>query len=360
LRRSCRPPALFSATLFALAALAGLIAGCDDPFKHIEAASVVGRVSADLLPADREVGSWRRAGGEGQARRLSAKAFRQTFGDEAFARAKPWEPGDGASAVYRLGETGRTVTVEVYDLTKAKGAFDVYGLLREAALAGENPAAKVTKAGVQGLLYSWIERKSQTDRRLLFWAERFMMQLTAVNGKPDEAEAALLAFAGAVTAKLEQPFDLPEVYALQIPGEAANSERYQPGRIFGRRELAGGVTAKWTGKSGAGTLFVSASESRTEAATRFERLRRTCKGEPAPNFAEGLFFGELPGAGPVVCFRHGRALAGLVGAVERGEALAAVEEIRRRCAGEPLDSARGSEPAERAAVPAGKPEAGKP
>ena len=33
----------------ALAALAGMLTGCDDPFKHIEAASVIGRVSADVL-----------------------------------------------------------------------------------------------------------------------------------------------------------------------------------------------------------------------------------------------------------------------------------------------------------------------
>jgi hypothetical protein len=36
----------------------------------------------------------------------------------------------------------------------------------------------------------------------------------------------------------------------------------------------------------------------------------------------------------VICFRWGKALAGLVGAAEAEERMAAVEEIRKRCAGE--------------------------
>jgi hypothetical protein len=321
----------------ALVALAAGLAGCDDPFRNIEAATVRGYLAEDLLPADREVGSWRRAGKEGEARPLAGRDFQETFGEEAASRAKPWGTPSGAAATYRLGETGRTVTVAVYDLAQAKGAFDVYALVRERALTGENPPL-VTKAGVQGLLYSWSERKSRTDRRLLFWAERFMVQLTAVNGGADQAEAALLAFAAAVSAKMKQPFELPEVYVLQIPGEAANSERYEPGRPWRRPELSGAVTAKWTGRTGTGTLFISVAKTSGEAAGRFERLRRAAEGHLTPNFALGLFSGDLAGAGPVLCFLHGKAVAGLVGAAELEERMAAVEEIRRRCAGEAAKS----------------------
>jgi hypothetical protein len=189
---------------------------------------------------------------------------------------------------------------------------------------------------------------------LLTWAERFIVKLTHYGGvsaiQPGDdagAEAALLAFAGAVTAKLKQPFDLPEVYVLQIPGEAANSERCEPGRLFGRSELPGGVTARWQGRTGSGTLFISASESAGDAAARFERLRRAADGQLTADFANGLFTGSLPRIGPVACFRHGKAVVGLLGAAELEERMAAVEEVRKRCAGE-------------GAAPAGKPEASKP
>ena len=325
------PHAAFLAGLLALAAAAS---GCPDPFRNVEAYTVRGYLAADVLPADREVGSWRRNGKEGEARRLTARDLRASLGEEAMKRARHWGPGEGASTTYRLGETGRTVTVEVSDLGRARGAFDVYSLVREQALAGEKPAARVTKAGAQGLLYSWDRIDDGNGRRLLFWAERFLVRLTAVNGGADEAEAALLAFAAAVTAKLQQPFDLPEVYALQVPGEAPNSERYEPGRLFRRSELSGAVTAKWKGRTGEGTLFISVADSPGEAAGRFERLRRAADGVSTPNFAEGLFSGSLPGAGPVICFLHGKAVVGLAGAAEAEERMAAVEAVRRRCAGE--------------------------
>ena len=329
------PHAAFLAGLLALAAAAS---GCPDPFRNVEAYTVRGYLAADVLPADREVGSWRRNGKEGEARRLTARDLRASLGEEALKRARHWGPGEGASAVYRLGETGRTVTVEVYDLGKASGAFDVYSLVREQALtsttAPQPPIAfpglaedmkmalepippRVTKAGVQGLLLPPVWEGTEpggshvvASRSLVFWAERFVTRATALGGSLNEAEAALLAFAAAVTAKLQQPFDLPEVYALQIPGELANSERYEPGRLFRRPELSGAVTAKWKGRTGEGTLFIAVADSPGEAAGRFERLRRAADGVSTPNFAGGLFSGSLPGAGPVICFLHGKAEIG--------------------------------------------------
>ena len=335
----------------ALIALAAVSSGCTNPFESIEAASVRGYLPADILPADREVGSWRRPGAGGVGRRLLTREFRRSMGDEAAARAKRWWQGDGAGAGYQLGETGRFVTVDIYDLGQAKGAFDVYSLVREKVLAGERPAARVVKAGAQGLLATCSPFHTQRDvimapkdpsaspspedqQVLIFWAERFLAVVAETGPSSASSEATLLAFAGAVTAKLKQPFELPEAYVLQVPGSTANSERCEPGRPWGRSELTGAVTARWTGKTGSGTLFISVAESSAEAARRFEKLRRATDGNLAPNFAGGLFAGSLPGAGPVVCFRHGKALAGLVGAAEHEERLAVVEEIRRRCAGE--------------------------
>jgi hypothetical protein len=364
-------PALNSAARLLPALTAGLLAatgsGCQDPFKNIEAVTVTGYMAEALLPADREVGSWRRTGKESEVKTLTGRDFRKAFGQEVLARTRPWGLGESVRAQYRLGETGRTMTVEIYDLNKARGAFDVYGFLREKALGGEKPAARVTKAGVQGLLYKpyvGFEHTGETapDGRavveriygprpealpavpgqwvLVLWAERFLIAASESGGRADAAEAALLAFGNAITAKLKQPYELPEVYALQVPGEAANSERYEPGRLFRRPELPDGVTARWQGQTGAGTLFISVAESSGEAGRRFEKLRRAANGKLTKTYAEGLFVGSLAGAGPVVCFRWGKALTGLVGAAEAEERMAAVEEIRKRCAGEVVTPAQ--------------------
>jgi hypothetical protein len=328
----------------ALAALVAAAFGCQDPFASVDALTVRGYLAGELLPADREVGSWRRPAKGGGARSLTGRDFRKAFGEDAFERTRPWGLGESASASYRLGETGRAMTVEIYDLGRAKGAFDIYSFIREKALAGEKPAGKVAKVGVQGLLSSMEFGGTHADgpfsqKLLLFWAERFLVVLThrvtpGSDERADASEAALLAFGAAVTARLKQPYELPEVYALQVPGEAVNSERCQPDRLFRRRELPDGVTARWQGRTGAGTLFISVADSSAEAAKRFERLCRAADGKLNQTYAEGLFTGNLAGSGPVICFRWGKALAGLVGAAEAEERMAAVEEIRKRCAGE--------------------------
>ena len=347
-------PALSSTARLLTALTAALLAaagsGCQDPFKNIEAVTVTGYMAEALLPADREVGSWRRPGKESEARILTGRDFRKAFGQEVLARTRPWGLGESVRAQYRLGETGRTMTVEIYDLNKARGAFDVYGFIREKALAGKKPSARVTKVGAQGMLSDMEFGGTTVDgpfaqKFLLFWAERFLVVLRhritpGSDERADAAEAALLAFGNAVTAKLKQPYELPEVYALQVPGEAANSERYEPGRLFRRPELPDGVTARWQGQTGAGTLFISVAESSGEAGRRFEKLRRAANGKLTKTYAEGLFVGSLAGAGPVVCFRWGKALTGLVGAAEAEERMAAVEEIRKRCAGEVVTPAQ--------------------
>lgn len=339
MRRALAPMAKPGAWAALLAAAA--LSGCANPFEQLEAISVVGYLSADLLPADREVGSWRRVGKPGQVLRLQAGDFKESFGEDAFARVRPWGLAGGARAEYRLGDTGRTMTVEVYDLHKARGAFDVYSLIRERQLKYKPSSARITKVGVQGMLshmeFGGVHGDGPFAKSLLlFWAERFLIHLSqrtpvASDEEAAAAETALPAFGEAVTRKLKQPFELPEVYVLQITGEVPNSERYEPGRLLGRPELAGGVTARWKGRTGEGTLFISVADSPGEAARAFEKLRRAAAGNLTSGYADGPFVGSLPGTGPVVCFRSGKAVAGLAGAAEDAERRAAVEEIRGRC-----------------------------
>ena len=324
-----------------LAAAAVIVSGCPNPFEQVEALSVVGYLSADLLPADREVGSWRRVGKPGAVRRLKARDFKETFGEDAFARTRPWGPPGGAGAEYRLGETGRTITVEVYDLSKARGAFDVYSFIRERQLRYKPSSVRVTKIGAQGMLSRMEFGGVHSDgpfakSLLLFWAERFLIHLSqrapvASDEEAAAAETALPAFGQAIAGKLKQPYELPEVHVLQITGEAPNSERYAPARLLGRPELAGGVTARWKGRTGEGTLFISVTDTADEAGRAFEKLRRAAEGRLAGASAEGIFTGSLPGIGPIICFRSGRAVAGLAGSADEGERQAAVEEIRGRC-----------------------------
>lgn len=329
-------------------------AGCDNPFAGLEVASVHGYMAGDLLPADRGVGSWRRpAGRAGGPKALRTADFEAAFGEESWKRARHWGLGESVRAEYRLGETGRTLTLEIYDLNKPLGAFDVYSFIRENAFRGGPARAKATKVGAQGLLsgmeFGGVHADGDfTRKRLLFWAERFLVLVRhevspGSDGADNAAEAALLAFGNAVAAKTRRPFELPGAAALQTAGAEPNSERYEPGKLFGRRELSGGFTARWQGDSGSGTLFLHEAGSADDAVSEFRRLRKAAGAPEVAGFADGLFVGEVPGAGPTVCFRSGAVLAGLVGAAEARERLGAVDELRRRLAPEPEPAAARSE-----------------
>jgi hypothetical protein len=323
-----------------------------------------GYVAEDLLPEDREVGSWRRGD---KTVTLFKRAVSERLGVAAADRLRYWDLGKSIAREYVLGSTGRTLTVEIYELSEARGAFDVYSLIRDSALGKENKfphrgsrpqgilapgggTARITKVGAQGLLYDhgvdyspregkFVIFPSTTGggagnvRVLVFWAERFVFKLTERGGGKEAAEATLLAFGGAISGKLRKPFELAETHVLQVSGVIPNSERYVPRRIFGRDELPAGVVARWKGKTGQGMLFISVLESSRTAKYRFEKLQRACGGILTPDYAEGLFVGDLPGEGPVACFRHGMALVGLVGAAEAKERLAVLDEVYKRCKG---------------------------
>jgi len=323
-----------------------ILAGCEDFFAGLRAYTVRGSMAADLVPADREVGSWRRESGRaGEVVTLRTRRFKEDFGAEAAARARPWGLGESVMASYRLGNTGRSVTVEIWDLNRPLAAFDVYSFIREKSLAGAAPAARTTKVGAQGMISIMKFGGMQGDgpfaeKFLLFWTERFLVFVThrVTPGSDDldgSAESALLAFGNAIAAKTKRPFELPEVLALQVVGEKPDSERYEPGRLFGRRELADGFTARWTGQTGSGTLFLHVAGSDDDAASEFRRLRAAAGGVLAPECADGLFVGNLPSVGPVVCVRKGAVLAGLVGAAEAAERRDTASELVRRLAGEP-------------------------
>lgn len=318
--------------MVAAALLAALAAGCQGPLGSISNLKTTGYVARDLLPADRGVGSWRR---EKKTRSLRKKDFGSSLGADAGARLRHWSLGGGVRAGYRLGKTGRALDLEVYDLGKPAAAFDIYSLLREQALKGKK--ARVTKVGAQGLLYA----QRPSERVLVFWVERFLMKLTHDGGgTPSSAEAALLAFGNAITAKVKKPYELAEVYVLQIKGEVPNSERFVPRKVLGRAELPTGVIARWKGRSGEGLLFISVRESTQSARRAFEKLRRASGGKLTPDYAGGFFVGDLPGFGPLACFRRGKAIVGLLsGSADAKERLAALEEVRKRCAGEVITPA---------------------
>jgi hypothetical protein len=345
-----------------LVALCALVWGCPNPLANIERIATSGYVAPDLLPGDREVGSWRR--GE-RTRLLGKRDFREALGEAAYSRLRYWDLGKSVGATYTLGRTGRSVRVEIYDLAKARGAFDVYGLIRDDALGTANklpgpkrpglagpgkPRARVTKVGAQGLLFdhsldyspergkfvpavlSGAGDVRANVRVLICWAERFLFKLTERGGSARAAESTLAAFGGALTKRTKRPFQLAEVYVLQVPGQVANSERYVPREVLGREELPSGVVALWKGKTGTGTLFISVLEDARKAGYAFEKLRRASEGILTPGYEGGLFTGRLPVRGPISCFRRGRAVVGLVGAAESKEHMSVLDEVRKRCA----------------------------
>jgi hypothetical protein len=339
----------WSVGLTCAAVLAGLMtAGCKQ-LAEMKELMTKGYMARDLLPVDREVGSWR---SQPPGRALGKTAFRKDLGEKTFQRLSYWELNKSPSQSYRLGKTGRSVQVDIYDMGKPAAAFDIYSYLRAWALgkgagggAPQKPLARVTKIGAQGLLYdaappagagrglvpATAEEKS---RVLIFWAERFLIKMTARGGTRESSEAALVAFGEAITRKVKKPFELAEVYVLQIPGEVPNSERYVPRDVLGRVELPRGAVAEWQGKTGKGTIFASVFPSARKANYAFEKLRRACGGVLTPTYENGLFAGRLPGRGALTCFRRGTAVIGLVGAAPGEERMAALNAIRKRCLGQ--------------------------
>lgn len=354
--KSAAPFLLFPVALLALAA-----AGCRDPVEELQKYMVHGYTAEDLLPGDREVGSWRLSG---RPESIGARQLDASLGREAGERAELWGPGESFAAAYHLGSTGRRVTVEIYEMGDGYGAFDVYSFVRAKALAGEKPAARVTKVGAQGLIFTPTGRllvvptpksavphtmfvelgtgETISETALLMWMERFLVRLVhgqaalpADGEKADDpaAEAALLAFGNAIAGKVKRPGELAEAYYLQISGEVPNSECYSPEGLLGRRELPNGVTALWKGRTGEGQLFMHMAASGAEAERSFEKLRAAAGGSLTPNYADGLFVGSLPRLGPIVCLRVGRIVAGLAGSAEAEERMAAIDELRGRCPG---------------------------
>jgi hypothetical protein len=359
MRSTCRPLRRL-ATAAWLAAAVLLAAGCAKPLAELQKLMVRGYVAVDLLPGDRQVGSWRLAEA---AKDLRSSELRTTLGDEAADRARNWDRGRAVGAGYRLGETGRSLLVQVYEMPRPQAAFDVYSTLRARAMTRDG-AARLTKVGVQGMLLPGLSGSEAGPEAgagnetgvLIFWAERFLVRLAARGGTAHEAESALQAFGQAIAAKVDKPFELSEVYVLQVNGQVPDSERYASRRVLGRQELPSGVTAVWRGRSGSGTLFISVLPDARKAQGAFKKLAAASGGTIAPSYADGLFAGELPGLGPVACFRRARAVIGLVGSCEPAERLEVLEEIRRRCAGEEITPALAADAPPPAAAPPPAPE----
>lgn len=345
---------LHAVTIAAAFLAFALVTGCKG-LQELKKLTTKGYMAPDLLPADREVGSWRRGA---KVASIGSRGFQDSWGPRMADRLKPWELSKSVSCVYRLGATGRTLTVEIFDLARPAAAFDLYSYARFRALRpsgdgkegeadpAQKPIARVTKVGAQGLLYDSVMgpgstgyvrtgKKASGERVLVFWAERFLFKLTERGGNRASAETALVAFGSAITGRVKQPFELAEVYVLQIPGEVPNSERYVPGDLLGRRELPAGVVADWKGKSGRGTLFISVFPKFKKAEYAFEKLRRATGGVLSPTYENGLFAGRLPSGSPITCFRRGTAIIGLVAAVEVKERMAALEQVRKRCVARP-------------------------
>jgi hypothetical protein len=327
--------------ILTLLLVVGAAAGCRQ-LAELKELTTKGYMARDLLPADREVGSWRRLRADTT---LGGRDFQRSWGPRAARRLRHWELSESVSCRYRLGATGRSLLVEIYDLGSPRAAFDLYAHLRFRTLSlggdGGMPPARVTKVGAQGLLYAPGPAAPAAgargggaagiERVLACWAERFLVKLTATGGSPGSAEAALVAFGTAIGRKTKQPFELAETYALQVPGEVPNSERYVPKRVLDRPELPSGVIADWQGKSGRGTLFVSVFPNTRGAGRAFEQLRRAAGGVLTPGYERGLFAGRLPGGEPLTCFLRGTAIIGLCGRSEVKERMAVLESIRKRC-----------------------------
>ncbi len=326
----------------------GLAAGCKQ-LAEIKKLTTKGYMAPDLLPADRAVGSWRKGA---RVASVSRRGFGDGWGPRMVDRLRPWELSKSVSCVYHLGATGRSMTVEIFDIGKPAAAFDLYSYARSRALRpsgasddAQKPVARVTKVGTQGLLFDSVPGpglagyvpagKESEARALVFWAERFLIKLTERGGNPSSSEAALVAFGLAITKKVKQPFELAEVYALQVEGEVPNSERYVPRELIGRPELPAGVVADWRGKTGKGTLFVSVFPTFKKADYAFEKLRRASGGVLSPTYEHGLFAGRLPAGAPITCFRRGTAVIGLVAAAEVKERMSVLEAVRKRCAAQP-------------------------
>jgi hypothetical protein len=286
----------------------------------VQIASLQVVLAPDMLPADRQVGSWRRSG---KTREMSFRDVETALGPLLAARGKFWKRIRSLEQHYVLGLTGRKVVVQVYDFNLPAAAFDLFSTMRQQALAN---GARVTRVGGQGLVFP----PGKTDQALLLWSDRFLVQIRHLG--LEGSESALLAFGRVLGAASGKPYELTEVYALQIPGEVVNSGRFMPGGVLGRRELPGGVEVRWRDGQQRAILFASAFPNPQRARRAFNSLSKAAAAAVDRSYAHGLAVGKLSDQ-PVAFFLWGRAVLGLSGKLPDKKRLQVLESIRLRCAG---------------------------
>jgi hypothetical protein len=215
---------------------------------------------------------------------------------------------------YQMGEDPfASVTLDVYDMGSALGAFGVY---RSAVPPGfdagdwgvEGFRSGTVAAGWQGGIY--VHGEADDERpdlvEVLEWAVR-----SALEG------------AGG-------PETLPrELAVLPVEGRIRGSERYVAADLFGHSFLPGGVVARYVSDSGDVELFFSGLPDGAEADEALRRLRSHqvewgTVGTEITGLGDGGFRFSDPALGPGMVVRSGTFIVGAHGS---GEAEKYVREL---------------------------------
>jgi len=250
------------------------------------------------LPADNGVPGWLRAG---QPRH--------------FGPGTLWEHIDGAAETY-LGfgfeelvtvdytnaATGLQVTVDLYRMSDAVGAFGIYA-------QETNPAAEFLAVGAEGYL---------NGTALNLWAGSCYAKLTSGKDHPSLA-AALRALAADIGTRIGADAKRPVQFdRFPTVGLVAHSFKVVPKDVLGQSFLTGGFEAEYgTGKAAWRLTLIpfEGAEKATAALTRYREFLlsngRVTKALSAP--VKGGFVAQDSYYGLVVAARSGAAIAVALG-----------------------------------------------
>lgn len=250
------------------------------------------------LPADNAVPGWLRAG---PPRHFGSDALWEHI-DGAADAYLGFGFGDLVTADYTNAATGLQVTVELYRMSDAVGAFGIYA--QEA-----NPAAEFLSVGAEGYL---------NGTALNLWAGSCYAKLTSGKDHPSLA-AALRALAADIGRRIGADAKRPAQFdRFPTVGLVAHSFKVVPKDVLGQSYLTAGFQAEYGKGKAAWRLTLIPFEGPGKATAALTRYReflssngRVTRALSAPG--KGGFVGQDSYYGLVVAARSGAAVAVALG-----------------------------------------------
>ncbi len=209
---------------------------------------------------------------------------------------------------YQLGDDPLAcVTLDVFDMADALGAFGIYS-------AGRAPAWDAREWGVEGYRHGTVAAA---------WKGSVFVHGVADDDRPELIEALERVVASAADAVPGEAVRPPMLDMLPTDHLVPRSERYVARDLLGHAFLPGGLLATYAAGDRSSELFVSelgggAEASAALAALREHAARRGEVIDPGPGIGDEGFRFRDPVLGPGLAVRIGQHVAGVHGDLPTG------------------------------------------